>query len=441
MWDRQESELSYRWGTFDKGDGGMLKPKYERRIQFQGQVQFSPITGRLEKYYPEYKRRWKQFVSAWITLCMLSIAFVVMIMSLNLQGYVHPDHNRERWQNDDSHPFYFPTIAALAEKGAIFDTTSTYFSLISTVIHVMVIQAMNAIYRQVANRLTEWENYETDNDHEDSLILKRFAFEAFDAYLPLFYLAFYEKDIIKLRSELVQVFNVDMFRRMALELIVPRVMQIIGKKADNIRKSNKLKQSKKFDITKDDDYTPLTDESELDEYEEFDDYLEMVIQLGYITLFASAYPFASTVALVASMVEIRTDLMKLSSVCRRPRPHRVGSIGTWKIVMTFIIWMCALTNCLIFGMSTMQLMELLPDFLIEDEDLDLLSGKGSTSAVFIIFGLERLMVYCGFIINVALPSVPGKVRVKLLRAEYVWKMEAKPEKKKSSQGRRQSLKF
>mmetsp|Transcript_46550 Transcript_46550/g.56343 ORF Transcript_46550/g.56343 Transcript_46550/m.56343 type:complete len:804 (-) Transcript_46550:259-2670(-) len=427
MWDRQESKLSYRWGTFDKGDGGMLKPKYEPRVQFQGQVQFSPVTGRLEKHYPMYKRRMKQFVSAWITLCMLSIAFVVMIMSLNLRGYVHPDHNRERWQNDDSHPFYFPSIAALSEKGAIFDATSTYCSLIPTIIHVVVIQTMNTIYRQVAEKLTEWENYETDHGHEDSLILKRFAFEAFDAFLPLFYLAFYEKDILKLRSELVQVFNFDMFRRMALEFIVPRATQIIGKKADDIRKTKKL------DITKDDDdYTPLTDESELDEYEEFDDYLEMVIQLGYITLFASAYPFASAVALIANIVEVRTDLLKLTQVCRRPRPYRVGTIGTWKIVLICTVWLSALTNCLIFGMTSNQLMELIPNYLISDSDLDFVTGKGSIAAVVLIFGLERLMLVVGLIIYLALPSVPEDVQCELQRIQFV-------EMKESLEFRRSNL--
>ena len=42
---------------------------------------------------------------------------------------------------------------------------------------------------------------------------------------------------------------------------------------------------------------------ELDEHEDFDDYLEMVIQFGYITLFASAFPLASALALACNGVE------------------------------------------------------------------------------------------------------------------------------------------
>ena len=41
---------------------------------------------------------------------------------------------------------------------------------------------MNKLYRRVAEKLTDWENHETKIGHENSLIIKRFLFEAFDAY-------------------------------------------------------------------------------------------------------------------------------------------------------------------------------------------------------------------------------------------------------------------
>ena len=40
------------------------------------------------------------------------------------------------------------------------------------------IVAFNALYRAVALRLTAWENHRTESDHENSLILQSFSFQA-----------------------------------------------------------------------------------------------------------------------------------------------------------------------------------------------------------------------------------------------------------------------
>jgi hypothetical protein len=95
--------------------------------------------------------------------------------------------------------------------------TSTWRSLIPVALHVATIFTFNTIYRSVATRLTKWENHQTQLAFSNSLILKRFLFEAFDCYVALFYLAFYERNIDKLRSELISVFNIDTLRRLALE--------------------------------------------------------------------------------------------------------------------------------------------------------------------------------------------------------------------------------
>ena len=119
-------------------------------------------------------------------------AFFVMICSLNFQGYIQPSHDRARWPRDADHPFYIGRIAQYAEPGAMFDPESDFASLVPVVVHVSVILVLNGWYRQVAIRLTEWENHETKVAFQNSLILKRFLWEAFDAFIGLCYLAFFE---------------------------------------------------------------------------------------------------------------------------------------------------------------------------------------------------------------------------------------------------------
>ena len=155
-------------------------------------------------------------------------------------------------------------------------------------------------------------------------------------------------NIDKLTSELVSVVNIDTFRRLLLECLVPMMFQRINRKSHMTS-------------------TPLTTESELDEYEQFDDFMEIVIQYGYVTLFASAYPLASVIAIFANLIEIRADCFKLTFLCQRPRSTRSNGLGMWKTLLLCITWLSALTNCLIFGFTSGQLREYLPEYDHYDE--------------------------------------------------------------------------
>ena len=176
--------------------------------------------------------------------------------------------------------------------------------------------------------------------------------------IQLFYTAFWELDIVKLRSQLVAIYTVDTVRRAATEAVLPYVMARralilqwarIGeaKKTDgggdgggvteaaasdratavegtsssattttttsvssssassSSSSSSSSASSSSSGSGQDTRGDEVAQECALDEYEQFDDYLEMVIQLGYIQLFAAAFPLAAPLSLVANFVEIR----------------------------------------------------------------------------------------------------------------------------------------
>ena len=92
--------------------------------------------------------------------------------------------------------------------------------LIPTVTHSAIVFVLNNLYSRVAEFLTERENHRSEQAHMNSLILKRFTFEFFDAFLILFYLAFVHLDMEALRRELVALFSSDCARRVGTELIL-----------------------------------------------------------------------------------------------------------------------------------------------------------------------------------------------------------------------------
>jgi len=333
-------------------------------------------------------------VETWVvTVIMLVVAFTIMIISLNVQGYIKPR------SDDDYHPFYYPRFASLAGKGELFDAMSSWKSFLPVIVHALSIQTLNKIYREMATRLTDWENHQSQTDYDNSLILKRFLFEAFDCYIALFYLGFYACDIERLRLELIAVFNVDSFRRILMEVVIPMLVHKVNHKAQV-------------------DGHP--EDLDLDDYESFDDWLEILIQFGYVTLFASAYPLASLVMSVALMVELRSDCYKLTYVCRKPKGEQVSSIGMWKKLLQFMVWFSCLTNCLLFGFTSDQMLHYMPDFYMRDEEgnTHIVQDKG-WMAILVIFALERVLIYTGLALTAMIPSIPEHLLIKLKRRKYL----------------------
>lgn len=104
----------------------------------------------------------------------------------------------------------------------------------------------------------------------------------------------------------------------------------------------------------------ISAELELEVYQDFDDYLEMVIQFGYVTLFASAFPLAAIVSFACNVLELLSDAFKLVSLHRRPRPHRTASIGGWGVCLFVLCVASIYTNLFICAISSDQLAAVLP---------------------------------------------------------------------------------
>jgi len=60
----------------------------------------------------------------------------------------------------------------------------------------------------------------------------------------------------------------------------------------------------------------VCEQSLRDLYDPFDDYLEMVIEFGYVSLFASAFPLAAAISVAANVVEVRSDAWRLGGLWR-----------------------------------------------------------------------------------------------------------------------------
>lgn len=143
---------------------------------------------------------------------MALIAFLVI--SLNARGYIHPDGF-----------LHMQYLQQWAKPGEVFDPNG-WGSLTLTVIHVLVVFGLNLKYKEVSIATSLEEGHESLHSFETSLIIKRFAFEIFSAFLDFFYIGFILRDIERLKSEMVSMFAVDEIRRILTETVIPSLQKM-----------------------------------------------------------------------------------------------------------------------------------------------------------------------------------------------------------------------
>jgi hypothetical protein len=76
----------------------------------------------------------------------------------------------------------------------------------------------------------------------------------------------------------------------------------------------------------------------------FGDYANTASQFGFTTMFVTAFPLATLLALINNYVEIRVNAWRLCQTFRRPKPGSAEDIGTWYEVLQIISVVAVATN-------------------------------------------------------------------------------------------------
>ena len=85
-------------------------------------------------------------------------------------------------------------------------------------------------------------------------------------------------------------------------------------------------------------------EAALPAYDVADDLREMVVQFGYLALFAVVWPLVPCSFLVNNWIELRSDAVKITAEMRRPDPLRRDGIGPWLDALGFLAWFGSVTT-------------------------------------------------------------------------------------------------
>ena len=171
-WSSRELELEFLWAS---GFGDETHQSSPVRAQFNGAVETNVETGSetlIHKSALHYLL--KRLMSGFIIFLWV----VVTAFSAYQALYIRIQYKCQ----DSEQP---------SGKCSFWETAKP--ELLSAGANLTVIVGFGAIYKEVAEKLNDWENHRTEEDYDDSLVAKQFIFQFFNNYFILFYIAYVQQ--------------------------------------------------------------------------------------------------------------------------------------------------------------------------------------------------------------------------------------------------------
>jgi hypothetical protein len=323
-WKRANSRACLRWGTTDYETHEHLRP------QFVGEIIPSPINGKPTRWFsPREKRR--RVALSWLVTSVFMLLVVAIVLAIFYLRYdlTHGADARDLTIHVKGHEVQLgPMISAFA--------------------NVAQITIMGKIFYYISIYLNNNENHRTDIDYENSLILKSVMFQFVNNFAALFYVAFVKDDLEgcqhscmwELRYTYLIVFVSRLITSNITEVAIPRAWTYI----DRFRLTGSFfVRDERLELMQ----SAAERELFLSNYDwlgTFNDYLEIVIQFGFTSMFAVAFPLSGLFSYVTNYFEIRLDAYRILYECRRPRPQKVKDIGYWYPILQIFAGISICTN-------------------------------------------------------------------------------------------------
>ncbi|CAN8027590.1 unnamed protein product, partial [Ixodes persulcatus] len=190
------------------------------------------------------------------------------------------------------------------------------------VLNTLVAMAFSDVYRALSQRLTEWENHQTQGEYLRHLTGKLIVFDFFGRFGTLFYTAFYLQNVRLLRKQVYIQLVLAFTKDNLVEVAMPRAVREISALIRNL-------------IRRDSSYLPgvhsILSEAEMTAYNStYMDYYKMFSQFAFVFLFGPIVPLAPLVAFFGNLLEMLVVGYKLIVVFQRPLKVGFDGIGIWE---------------------------------------------------------------------------------------------------------------
>ncbi|XP_075248399.1 anoctamin-4-like isoform X2 [Convolutriloba macropyga] len=363
FWKRKQNELQYEWDLFDFEDTQeTLRPEFEEMAQKKKNwLKQNPVTKAEEPFMP------LSFKLPRLVMSLSTVLFMILVVVAAIVGVI----------------IYRVIILGILNQNWP-DEASMVTSATAACLNLVAIMVFSFIYQILATKLTDLECPRTDLEYEDSYTLKMFLFQFVNYYSSIIYIAFFKGNFVgypgnyntilnsrqeecqpggclfELTFQLVIIMIGKQFINNVMEIGVPITMEFVRRKQAEREEKKRIAEHEAGATGS----SPLVI-NEIDEPWEkdnvltpqpkmnlFGEYLEMVIQFGFTTLFATAFPLAPVFAFVNNVIEVRLDAFKFVTALQRPWAQKSQDIGSWYAILEAVGILSVLFNAFIIAITS-----------------------------------------------------------------------------------------
>jgi len=382
-WKRKAAEIATRWGTLE-----LLEHKTDQKVlrsEFIGNEIINQTTGALTKDNTKSKTSF-YFV--------LSSPILILLMAAVVATF-------------------------LGTQQLIAEQPGTIMSMVISTLNGVIIAVLNFVYQKLARYFVDKENHKYTYTYEKSLIFKSFLSLFFNSYLGILYLIFIKNvELEKVYFNLISILITKQATSIATTAVIPWVLYKLKQKKyfESVNTKGK-EQARHRDVKGDTNLMdhdvanskyPLIQEpskskkgkqpendfvvkrpvlnckkgaAEVDKWDlmrvelngmksrndDFnDDYGQMLIQYGYITMFASAFPVGPIISFIANILDCRAKIFSFLYVYHRPPIEKAAGIGNWQNVWEIMSVIGLFTNALILFFRSSTSFDWFEDVLMDD---------------------------------------------------------------------------
>lgn len=272
-------------------------------------------------------------------------------------------------------------ISVMFSGSALVDAAAR---VLPGVANTLVSMVFSDVYRALSQRLTEWENHQTQAEYLQHLTGKLIIFDFFGRFGSLFYTAFYLQDIQLLRKQVYIQLVMAFTKENLVEIAMPRALRRVTSLVRHM-------------IRSDSTYLPgvhsLLSEADMATYTStYVDYYKMFSQFAFVFLFGPVVPLAPLIAFFGNLFEMLMVVYKLTVVFQRPLKIGREGIGIWEPSFQAISFMAVPCNIALI--------------CVENPDSLSTLSRLFTDTEFVLFlvGIEHAILLLKLILQYALRS-------------------------------------